>query len=109
MAAWKATSALLPNSKRVRLRARSDGRLLSMSYHNLSDAEAEPAYCGLTSLVIALNTLAIDPLRIWKGSWRWYTEEFVSFKVSRDRHKLQCIVTAPLLVYSTCSWIVVPR
>lgn len=34
----------------------------------------EPAYCGLSSLVMALNTLEIDPGRIWKGPWRWYHE-----------------------------------
>jgi glutathione gamma-glutamylcysteinyltransferase len=34
--------------------------------------QAEPAYCGITSLAMVLNTLGIDPRRTWKGRWRWY-------------------------------------
>jgi glutathione gamma-glutamylcysteinyltransferase len=29
--------------------------------------QSEPAYCGLASLSMALNALAIDPGRKWKG------------------------------------------
>ncbi|MCL1475092.1 phytochelatin synthase family protein [Argonema antarcticum] len=39
--------------------------------------QAEPAFCGLGTLVIVLNALSIDPGRIWKGVWRWYGEEFL--------------------------------
>ncbi|CAL1534212.1 unnamed protein product [Lymnaea stagnalis] len=49
----------------------------------------EPAYCGLTSLVMALNVLEIDPGRIWKGPWRWYHEEMLdcctSLQVAREK------------------------
>jgi glutathione gamma-glutamylcysteinyltransferase len=37
--------------------------------------QAEPAFCGLGTLVMVLNALAIDPGRTWKGPWRWYSEE----------------------------------
>lgn len=37
----------------------------------------EPAYCGLTSLVMALNALAVDPGKVWKGPWRWYHESML--------------------------------
>jgi len=37
--------------------------------------QAEPAFCGLGTLVMVLNALAIDPGRAWKGPWRWYSEE----------------------------------
>lgn len=39
--------------------------------------QAEPAFCGLGTLVIVLNALSIDPGRVWKGVWRWYGEEFL--------------------------------
>lgn len=39
--------------------------------------QAEPAFCGLSTLVVVLNALSIDPGRIWKGLWRWYGEEFL--------------------------------
>ena len=32
--------------------------------------QSEPAYCGLASLSVVLNALAIDPGRKWKGSRR---------------------------------------
>lgn len=37
----------------------------------------EPAYCGLGTLTMALNTLQIDPGRVWKGVWRWYEESLL--------------------------------
>ena len=37
----------------------------------------EPAYCGLGTLTMALNTLKIDPGRVWKGVWRWYDESLL--------------------------------
>ena len=33
--------------------------------------QEEPAYCGLSTLVMVLNALEVDPGRIWKGPWRW--------------------------------------
>lgn len=32
----------------------------------------EPAYCGLATLAMVLNSLSIDPRRPWKGPWRWF-------------------------------------
>ena len=37
----------------------------------------EPAYCGLATLAMVLNALAIDPGRIWKGIWRWFAEDML--------------------------------
>ena len=31
--------------------------------------QEEPAYCGLTTLVMILNALEVDPGRVWKGPW----------------------------------------
>ncbi|KAJ3325823.1 hypothetical protein HDU76_013065 [Blyttiomyces sp. JEL0837] len=47
------------------------------SYYSLSlqyMSQSEPAYCGITSLSMALNALEVDPLTKWKGCWRWFTE-----------------------------------
>lgn len=46
---------------------------LAEQFHTQSD----PAFCGLGSLVVALNALSIDPGRVWKGSWRWFSEEML--------------------------------
>ncbi|GAB5372331.1 hypothetical protein AAMO2058_001656300 [Amorphochlora amoebiformis] len=37
----------------------------------------EPAFCGISTLIMVLNALAIDPARLWKGPWRWYSEEML--------------------------------
>lgn len=37
--------------------------------------QAEPTYCGISSLVMVLNALQIDPKRLWKGVWRWFSED----------------------------------
>jgi glutathione gamma-glutamylcysteinyltransferase len=46
---------------------------LAQQFHT----QADPAYCGLGSLVCALNALGVDPGRRWKGSWRWFSEELL--------------------------------
>lgn len=35
----------------------------------------EPTFCGLSTLAMALNSLRIDPMRTWKGAWRWFNEQ----------------------------------
>jgi hypothetical protein len=47
------------------------------SYFSLSLqflTQSEPAYCGIAFLCMCLNALEIDPLRQWRGVWRWYDE-----------------------------------
>ena len=44
---------------------------LSEQFLNQSD----PAFCGVTSLVMVLNAIGIDPNVRWKGGWRWYGSE----------------------------------
>jgi glutathione gamma-glutamylcysteinyltransferase len=39
--------------------------------------QADPAFCGLASLVVVLNALGVDPGRLWKGPWRWFSEELL--------------------------------
>lgn len=39
--------------------------------------QAEPAFCGVSSLVQVMNALEVDPKRTWKGAWRWYSEDML--------------------------------
>ncbi|KAF0695599.1 Aste57867_13639 [Aphanomyces stellatus] len=39
--------------------------------------QTEPSFCGLTTLVMCLNALRMDPGRPWKSAWRWYSEEML--------------------------------
>ena len=55
------------------------------SYYDLIShfvTQGKPAFCGLSTLVIVLNALNIDPRRSWRGSpWRYFDEE-VSYSSS---------------------------
>ncbi|KAL0387837.1 UNVERIFIED_CONTAM: Glutathione gamma-glutamylcysteinyltransferase 3 [Sesamum radiatum] len=42
-----------------------EGFFKLISYYQ---TQSEPAYCGLTTLAMVLNALAIDPCRKWKGN-----------------------------------------
>lgn len=46
---------------------------LSLVEHGMN--QSDPAYCGLTSLVICLNAMAIDPQVRWRGGWRYFDED----------------------------------
>ena len=37
--------------------------------------QSDPAYCGVTTLIMVLNAIGIDPNVRWKGGWRWYGNE----------------------------------
>jgi len=37
----------------------------------------EPAYCGLSTLVMVLNAMRVDPGRAWKGPWRFFHESML--------------------------------
>eukprot|EP00953_Heterococcus_sp_UTEX-ZZ885_P035864 18503-Heterococcus_DN1.PRE.2 len=68
---------------------------LAEQYHT----QDEPAYCGLSTLSMVLNALEIDPGRLWKGNWRWYSESVLEscepLEVIKDRgisyRKLACL------------------
>ena len=55
----------------------------------------EPAYCGLSTLVMALNALAIDPGKTWKGVWRWYAEEMLECCAPLEVGT-RCVAVAPV-------------
>lgn len=48
-------------------------------------SQTEPAFCGLSTLTIALNALAVDPRQTWKGPWRWYEESMLNCCVNLDQ------------------------
>jgi len=45
----------------------------------------EPTFCGLTTLAMVLNSLRIDPMRTWKGAWRWISEEMLCCCTTADK------------------------
>ena len=65
--------------------------------------QQEPAFCGLATLVVALNALAIDPGRLWKGPWRWYSEELLDCCAPLDRVKNEGITFDQFACLARCN------
>ncbi|KAJ2957888.1 hypothetical protein NQZ79_g6484 [Umbelopsis isabellina] len=40
-------------------------------------SQSSPSYCGPSSLALVLNALNVDPKKIWKGAWRWYSDDML--------------------------------
>jgi glutathione gamma-glutamylcysteinyltransferase len=65
--------------------------------------QSEPAFCGLGTLVIVLNALAIDPGRAWRGPWRWFGEELLDCCQSLDVVREKGITIAQLACLAKCN------
>ncbi|XP_065669345.1 uncharacterized protein LOC100213020 isoform X3 [Hydra vulgaris] len=65
--------------------------------------QAEPAYCGISTLVMILNSLAVDPKRVWKGPWRWYHEEMLDCCLSLDLVQQNGITLDQFVCLATCN------
>jgi glutathione gamma-glutamylcysteinyltransferase len=65
--------------------------------------QADPAFCGPGSLVVALNALEIDPGRIWKGPWRWYGEELLDCCLPLSHVQQKGVTLDELACLSRCN------
>ncbi|XP_061343394.1 glutathione gamma-glutamylcysteinyltransferase 3-like isoform X2 [Gastrolobium bilobum] len=67
-----------PEGKKIFAEALGQGTMEGffklISYYQ---TQSEPAYCGLATLTVVLNALAIDPGRKWKGPWRWFDDSML--------------------------------
>jgi len=65
--------------------------------------QADPAFCGLGSLVMALNALGIDPGRLWRGPWRWFSEELLDCCTPLDAVRKSGISMEELACLARCN------
>ncbi|XP_050208204.1 glutathione gamma-glutamylcysteinyltransferase 1-like [Mercurialis annua] len=65
--------------------------------------QSEPAYCGLASLSMVLNALAIDPGRKWKGPWRWFDESMLDCCEPLEVVKVKGISFGKLVCLANCA------
>uniref|UniRef100_A0A7C8YW16 glutathione gamma-glutamylcysteinyltransferase n=2 Tax=Opuntia streptacantha TaxID=393608 RepID=A0A7C8YW16_OPUST len=65
--------------------------------------QSEPAYCGLASLSMVLNALAIDPGRTWKGPWRWFDESMLDCCEPLEKVKAKGISVGKLACLAHCA------
>ncbi|KAF8014210.1 hypothetical protein BT93_H0142 [Corymbia citriodora subsp. variegata] len=64
--------------------------------------QSEPAYCGLASLSMVLNALAIDPGRKWKGPWRWFDESMLDCCEPLEKVKAEGISFGKVACLAQC-------
>ena len=72
---------------------------LSEQFHT----QADPAFCGLGTLVVVLNALEIDPGRIWKGPWRWYGEDLLDCCLPLEEVKRKGVTIDELACLARCN------
>ncbi|XP_046841427.1 glutathione gamma-glutamylcysteinyltransferase-like isoform X2 [Xenia sp. Carnegie-2017] len=75
-------------------------------YFNLAAqfrTQDEPAYCGLSTLVMVLNGLSVDPGRVWKGPWRWYHEHMLDCCIPLDIVKKKGITLSDFHCLAKCN------
>ncbi|RVX19237.1 Glutathione gamma-glutamylcysteinyltransferase 1 [Vitis vinifera] len=65
--------------------------------------QSEPAYCGLATLSMVLNALAIDPGRKWKGPWRWFDETMLDCCEPLEKVKADGISFGKLVCLAHCA------
>lgn len=65
--------------------------------------QSEPAYCGLASLSMVLNALAIDPGRKWKGPWRWFDESMLDCCEPLEKVKAKGIAFGKVVCLARCA------
>ncbi|KAL5561955.1 hypothetical protein UlMin_031702 [Ulmus minor] len=65
--------------------------------------QSEPAFCGLASLSMVLNALAIDPRRKWKGPWRWFDESMLDCCEPLEKVKARGISLGKLVCLAHCA------
>ncbi len=76
------------------------------SYFALAEqfhTQAEPAFCGLGSLVTVLNALGVDPGRLWKGPWRWFDESLLDCCVALDEVRARGVTMRELACLAECN------
>jgi glutathione gamma-glutamylcysteinyltransferase len=68
--------------------------------------QSEPAYCGIATLTICLNALAVDPRQTWKGPWRWYHEQMLNCCVDLNDIQAKGITLAEFQCLAKCQGVV---
>ena len=65
--------------------------------------QSEPAFCGLASLAVVLNALAIDPGPAGSAPWRWFDESMLDCCEPLDAVKANGITFGKVACLAHCS------
>lgn len=64
--------------------------------------QSHPSFCGLTTLSTVLNALHIDPERVWKHPWRWYSEALLECCLTLEYIEKHGITLDQLAMVARC-------
>ncbi|XP_022758468.1 glutathione gamma-glutamylcysteinyltransferase 3-like isoform X2 [Durio zibethinus] len=78
----------------------AEGFFKLISYYQ---TQSEPAYCGLATLAMVLNALAIDPGKIWKGPWRWFDDSMLDCCEPLEKIKSQGVTFGKVACLAVCN------
>ena len=65
--------------------------------------QGERTFCGTSTLLMALNTLEIEPWGMWKDSQRWHHENMLTCCVSLDTIRKCGITLKELVCIAQCN------
>lgn len=82
------------------LEGNMEGFFKLVSYYQ---TQSEPAYCGLATLAVVLNALAIDPGRKWKGPWRWFDDTMLDCCEPLEKVKVSGISFSKVACLAHCN------
>ncbi len=93
-----------PEGRALFREALSEGNLdgyfaLAEQFHT----QADPAFCGLGTLVVALNALNVDPGRLWKGPWRWFSEDLLDCCLPLDTVRREGVTLDTFACLARCN------
>ncbi|CAO2181329.1 unnamed protein product [Urochloa humidicola] len=93
-----------PEGKRLFSEALEGGTMEGFfSLASCFQTQSEPAFCGLASLAVVLNALAIDPGLRWKGPWRWFDESMLDCCEPLDKVKAEGITFGKVACLAHCA------
>lgn len=69
----------------------------------------EPAFCGISTLVMVLNALAKDPGKVWKGVWRWWVEDMLDCCISLEEAKTSGITLDEFVCLAACQGLAIEK
>ncbi|KAK9672577.1 hypothetical protein RND81_12G109600 [Saponaria officinalis] len=93
-----------PQGKQLFAEALANGNMEGffklISYYQ---TRSEPAYCGLATLAVVLNSLSIDPRRKWKGPWRWFDDTMLDCCEPLEKVKVNGISFGKVACLAHCN------
>lgn len=65
--------------------------------------QTHPAFCGITTLTVVLNSLGVDPSRVWMFPWRWFEDSLLGSCLDLDDVKKVGVTVDQLAQTGRCN------